>query len=119
MLFQVCITDQVEDKDAEIKVNDLVNAINSQFGSLSFTPIHFHQRMIGEEEYFALLSMANVYLNTVECDSIPSAILEYVMCQQENCGVVIASEFTALSEHFNGAIKINPWHTIVHVAYTC
>ena len=73
VLLQICIPEPaIEDKETEMKVSELVNSINQQFGSLSYTPVHYHQRHIGDEEYFALLTTASVYVNTVERDSIPA-----------------------------------------------
>jgi trehalose 6-phosphate synthase/phosphatase len=116
VLFQVCLPEQVaEDKEAEASVNELVNSINSQFGTLSYTPIHFHQRDLGEEEYFALLCRANYYLNTAERDSIPSPCLDYIICQEHGrtSGALIVSDFTAIADILPGVITVNPWHTVV------
>jgi trehalose 6-phosphate synthase/phosphatase len=115
VLVQICLPDHADDKDAEVKVTELVNEINSKFGSLSYIPVHYHQREIFEEEYFALLSTANVYLNTVERDSLPSAPLEYAICQEvAGNGALILSEFNGLADYMKGAIVVNPWHTKVH-----
>lgn len=95
----------------------MVNAINQQFGTLSYTPVHYHQRHICEDEYFALLSLASVYLNTVERDSIPLACLDYIICQQgldeSQCGVLVLSELTALADYLPLIHTVNPWHTVV------
>lgn len=117
MLFQVCLPEpSIDDKETEMKVNELVNRINQQFGSLSYTPVHFHQRHLGDEEYFALLSVASVYVNTVERDSIPAVCLDYVICQdgldEEQCGVLILSKLTTLADYLPTAEIVNPWHTI-------
>ena len=100
-----------------MKVSELVNSINQQFGSLSYTPVHYHHRHIGDEEYFALLTTASVYVNTVERDSIPAVCLDYVICQEgldeEQCGVLVLSELTALADYLPFALTVNPWHTVV------
>ena len=122
-MLQICLPEAaIEDKETEMKVNELVNNINQQYGTLSYTPVHYHHRHIGDEEYFALLSTASVYVNTVERDSIPLVCLDYVLCQEgldeEQCGVLMLSEMTALADYLPSATKVNPWHTTVPIYCT-
>lgn len=111
MCIQICIPDHCEDKEAEIKVNELVNSINSKFGELSHSPIHYHQRDICKDEYYALLSNASVLLNTVERDGFNPTPFEYIVCQPN--GVLILSEFTGMADCLSAVSLVNPIHSKV------
>ena len=92
-------------------MNELVNAINGEFGTLSYCPVHYHQRELSSEEYMALLCIGDVFLNTTERDSLPSVCLDYLLCQEN--GSLIVSEFTAIAQLIPEIANVNPWHTIV------
>jgi trehalose-6-phosphate synthase len=45
-------------------VNNIVQRINGAFGSLEFSPINHYHHHLDEEEYFALLGIADLSLQT-------------------------------------------------------
>ena len=91
------------------KISDLVARINGAHGSLSFTPVHHFQQYLDRDEYFALLRVADVGLITSVRDGMNTTSLEYVICQRENQGPLILSEFSGTAGSLSGAIHINPW----------
>jgi trehalose 6-phosphate synthase/phosphatase len=100
-----------DDDDNKIvnKISDLVARINGNYGSLSFTPVQHFPQYLTREEYFALLRVADVGLITSVRDGMNTTSLEYVICQKENKGPLIISEFSGTAGSLGGAIHINPW----------
>lgn len=91
------------------KISDLAAKINGTFGSLSFTPVRHFPQYLSSEEYFALLRLADVGLITSVRDGMNTTSMEYVVCQKENHGPLILSEFSGTAGSLLGAIHINPW----------
>jgi trehalose-6-phosphate synthase len=93
----------------ESKVSELVSRINGQHGSLEFAPVHHYHHHIDKDEYYALLTIADVALITSVRDGMNTTSHEYVVCQQENYGPLILSEFTGTAGSLSAAILVNPW----------
>ena len=91
------------------KISDLAAKINGTYGSLSFTPVRHFPQYLPSEEYFALLRLADVGLITSVRDGMNTTSMEYVVCQRENHGPLILSEFSGTAGSLSGAIHINPW----------
>ena len=91
------------------KLSELVARINGLYGSLSFTPVRHFPQYLEREEYFALLRLADVGLITSVRDGMNTTSLEYVICQKDNHGPLILSEFSGTAGSLSGAIHINPW----------
>ena len=104
---------QEEKEDAghkiEHKISSLVSRINGEFGSLSHTPVQHYPQYLSAQEYFALLRLADVGLITSVRDGMNTTSLEYVICQRENHGPLILSEFSGTAACLSSAIHINPW----------
>ena len=62
-----------------------------------------------EDEYFALLSVADVGLITSLRDGMNTSCSEFVVCQQENHAPLILSEFTGTAGCLTAAVLVNPW----------
>lgn len=91
------------------KISDLVAKINGVYGSLSFTPVQHFPQYLSQEEYFALFRLADVGLITSVRDGMNTTSLEYVICQKDNHGPLILSEFSGTAGSLPDAIHINPW----------
>lgn len=91
------------------KLADTVARINGNFGSLEFLPVHHYHENLDPEEYYALLSIADIALITSIRDGMNTTSHEYIACQQENKGVLILSEFTGSAGSLSGATLVNPW----------
>ncbi|KAF9332889.1 threalose-6-phosphate phosphatase [Podila minutissima] len=109
VLIQVTSPPLVENSKLEAKIAELVAHINGTYGSLNFTPVHHYHQHIDRDEYYALLSVADIGLITSVRDGMNTTSLEYIMCQQENHGPLILSEFTGTAGSLGGAMMVNPW----------
>lgn len=115
VLIQVTTPTSVEEEkeDPEAKtasqISNLVSTINGRFGSLSFSPVQYYPQYFTKVEYFALLRAADVGLITTLRDGMNTTSLEYVVCQQNNHGPLILSEFSGTAGSLASAIHINPW----------
>ncbi|KAI9796279.1 MAG: threalose-6-phosphate phosphatase [Candelina submexicana] len=105
------IEEEKEDSDNKIanKISDLVSKINGTYGSLSFSPVQHYPQYLSKNEYLALLRVADVGLITSVRDGMNTTSLEYVVCQKDNHGPLILSEFSGTAGSLSSAIHINPW----------
>ncbi|KAJ3188543.1 threalose-6-phosphate phosphatase [Irineochytrium annulatum] len=109
VLIQVTSPPQRESPKLESKVSELVSRINGSFGSLEFAPVHHYHQHLDQDEYFALLSVADIGLITSVRDGMNTTSHEFVVCQQENKGPLILSEFTGTAGSLSAAMLVNPW----------
>lgn len=114
VLIQVTSPTSIEDQgDSENKlsgrISDIVSRINGNHGSLSHNPVMHYPQFIPKEEYFALLRIADLGLITSVRDGMNTTSLEYIVCQKDNYGPLIISEFSGTAESLENAILINPW----------
>jgi trehalose 6-phosphate synthase/phosphatase len=91
------------------KVAELVAKINGLYGSLSFSPVQHYPQYLSQEEYLALLRVADIGLITSTRDGMNTTSLEYVVCQRDDHGPLILSEFSGTAGSLKDAIHINPW----------
>ncbi|KAI9315352.1 glycosyltransferase family 20-domain-containing protein [Dichotomocladium elegans] len=93
----------------ETKVSETVSHINGLYGSLEFTPVHHYHQDIDRDEYYALLSAADVALITSVRDGMNTTSFEFIICQHERHAPLILSEFTGTAGSLSAAIMVNPW----------
>ena len=94
----------------ETKAAEAVNRINSRYGSLSFQPVHHYHQHIDRDEYYALLSVADVLLVTPLADGMNTTSLEFVVAQEEtNKSPMVLSEFTGTAGSLSAAEIVNPY----------
>jgi trehalose 6-phosphate synthase/phosphatase len=91
------------------KVSELVANINGLYGSLGFSPVQHYPQFLSQEEYLALLRTADIGLITSVRDGMNTTSLEYVVCQRDDHGPLILSEFSGTAGSLKNAIHINPW----------
>ncbi|CAK7236770.1 hypothetical protein SBRCBS47491_009750 [Sporothrix bragantina] len=120
VLIQVTSPTSIEeDRDNEeakiaSRVNELVMSINGTYGSLGFSPVQHYPQYLSQDEYFALLRAGDIGLITSVRDGMNTTSLEYVICQRDNHGPLIISEFSGTAGSLREAIHINPWdYTVV------
>lgn len=110
VLIQITAPSLTDSPMLERKVSELVSTINGQFGSLSHTPcIHYHQQLL-REEYFALLSVADMALITSVRDGMNTTSMEFVLASNSNAPLIL-SEFTGTAGRMRQAVQVNPWNT--------
>ncbi|KAH8126319.1 trehalose 6-phosphate synthase/phosphatase [Trichoderma asperellum] len=120
VLLQVTNPATMKDDDGESvafarRVNQLADAINQDYGSLDFTPVQMHAQNLSQDEYFALLRLGDVAINTCIREGMSTTSLEYLACQRDSHGPLIISEFSGTASNLEEAIRINPWD-VFHVA---
>ena len=110
VLIQITVPALNSSPKLERQVSELVNEINGTFGSLSFTPVQHYHHVIEQDEYYALLSVADMFFVTSVRDGMNTTSLEYIVCQElHNCHPIVLSEFTGTAWRLSDAIQINPW----------
>ncbi|KAJ3203722.1 threalose-6-phosphate phosphatase [Entophlyctis luteolus] len=110
VLIQVTTPPHHDASRLESKITDLVSRINGTFGSLESVPVHHYHHHLEVDDYFALLSVADVGLITSVRDGMNTTSHEYVVCQNSsNHGPLILSEFAGTAGSLGGAILVNPW----------
>lgn len=108
-LIQVTSSPQRSNPQFASRIASLVSRINGSFGSLECVPVHHYHQHLDQDEYVALLTLADVALITSIRDGMNTTSHEYVVCQQEGLGSLILSEFTGTAGSMCGAHLVNPW----------
>jgi len=105
------------------QVNELVGRINGTHGTLEYSPIHYINQSVPQDELFAIYRMADVCLVTSVRDGMNLVSHEYVVAQEEwageksrpsgrdGPGVLVLSEFAGSAQSLSGAVRVNPWNT--------
>lgn len=116
VLIQVTTPALTETPDLDRQVAELVSRVNGTYGTLDFAPIHHYNQAIDRDEYFALLSAANMALITSLRDGMNTTSMEFVLCQDKTQkSPLVLSEFMGTSAAFTSALLINP-HDLLGVA---
>lgn len=107
----------------EQEMSQLISYINGKFGDMNYSPIvHFSQHM-EQDEYFALLKIADVGFFTPIREGASFAAVEYVLCQ--NCrsdqheggkaigASMVLSEFMGITGLMaQGGTPVNPFDSL-------
>ncbi|KAI5966260.1 TPS2 [Candida pseudojiufengensis] len=112
VLIQVSTPGFSHSANIEQRATELINSINSEFGTLNYTPVVHYQMMIPKEEYLALLRVADLCLITSVRDGMNTTAFEFVICQKNHDSPLILSEFTGTATVLNQAILVNPWDSV-------
>ncbi|KAF3928365.1 Trehalose-phosphatase [Orbilia brochopaga] len=109
ILIQVTSPSVSEGPKVEHQVSELVASINGTYGSIHFSPVQHFPQYLSQNEYYALLRVADLGLITSVRDGMNTTSLEYVVCQKKTHGPVILSEFTGTAGSLCDAFQVNPW----------
>jgi trehalose 6-phosphate synthase/phosphatase len=91
------------------QVNELVGEINGTFGTPDWTPVVYIRRGISRAELVALYALADIAWVSPLRDGMNLVAKEYVVCQQNQEGVLILSEFAGAAEEMGEALMVNPY----------
>lgn len=81
--------------------------INGEYGSLDFIPVHHYHQTIKKDEFYALLSVADLALITPLRDGMNTTSMEFVICQQRTgMSPIVLSEFMGTSHHMKQALCV-------------
>jgi trehalose 6-phosphate synthase complex regulatory subunit len=117
VLIQIA-TSTTEEPELSALVADIVTRINSNHSTLAHQPIVFLRQDIDQEQYLALLTVAECLIITSLREGMNLSSHEYIYCQDgkhyehhENMyGPLILSEFTGSATVFgNKPLLVNPW----------
>ena len=112
VLIQVTAPSMNDSPLLERQVSELVSHINGEFGSLSFTPVHHYHQIIDRDEYYALLSVADLAIVSSLRDGMTASTMEFIVAQNNyKKAPLLLSEFTGSAGRLRSAIQINPWAT--------
>ncbi len=90
------------------QVDELVGKINSQYGRISWTPIHYFYRSYPFRALGAFYRMCDVAMITPLRDGMNLVCKEYVASRENKNGVLILSEMAGASKGMADAILVNP-----------
>jgi len=90
------------------QVDELVGKINSKFGRISWTPIHYFYRSYPFRALGAFYRMCDVAMITPLRDGMNLVCKEYIASRENRDGVLILSEMAGSSKELSDAILVNP-----------
>ena len=116
VLLQIA-TSTTELIEYHTSVHDIVQRINDAYSTLEHTPLEFLSQDMPFASYVAMISVADILLNTSLREGMGLTAQEFIHCQDgtlgpKQHGVVVLSEFTGTSSLFGGSdLTCNPWDT--------
>ncbi|KAG2147518.1 glycosyl transferase, partial [Suillus clintonianus] len=94
----------------ERQVSELVAHINGEHGKLYFIPVHHYHPTLRKDEFYALLSAADLRVITPLRDGMNTTSMEFVIAQERTkSSSFVLSEFMGISQHMADALQVNPW----------
>ncbi|KAI8587363.1 glycosyltransferase family 20-domain-containing protein [Geranomyces variabilis] len=108
VLIQVALS-TTEANENECRVSDVVARINSRYGTIEHAPVVYLHQDISFSHYLALWTIADACVITSLRDGMNLTSHEYVVCQEQNHGPLIISEFAGTYGSFGAALRVNPW----------
>ncbi|KIM37046.1 glycosyltransferase family 20 protein [Hebeloma cylindrosporum] len=111
VMIQVTSPALTDSPKLERMVSELVAHINGEYGSLDFIPVHHYHQTLKKDEFYALLSVADLAVITPLRDGMNTTSMEFVIAQNaigKNPSVL--SEFMGISKNMEDALLVNPWN---------
>ncbi|KAF8840575.1 glycosyltransferase family 20 protein [Paxillus ammoniavirescens] len=110
VLIQVTSPALSDSPKLERQVSELVSHINGEYGSLDFIPVHHYHQTLKKDEFYALLSVADLGVITPLRDGMNTTSMEFVIAQERTKrSPLVLSEFMGISQHMGDALQVNPW----------
>jgi trehalose 6-phosphate synthase/phosphatase len=110
VMIQVTSPALTDSPKLERLVSELVAHINGEFGSLDYIPVHHYHQTLKKDEFYALLSVADLAVITPLRDGMNTTSMEFVIAQQgTNKNPSVLSEFMGISKNMDQALLVNPW----------
>ncbi|KAL6300944.1 trehalose 6-phosphate phosphatase [Sparassis latifolia] len=111
VLIQVTSPALSDSPKLERQVSELVAHINGEYGSLDFIPVHHYHQTIKKDEFYALLSVADLGVITPLRDGMNTTSMEFILAQERTKrSPLVLSEFMGISSNMTDALQINPWN---------
>ncbi|KAH0826768.1 glycosyltransferase family 20 protein [Lanmaoa asiatica] len=110
VLIQVTSPALTDSPKLERQISELVAHINGEYGSLDFIPVHHYHQSLKKDEFYALLSVADLGVITPLRDGMNTTSMEFVIAQERTKqSPLVLSEFMGISQHMGQALQVNPW----------
>jgi len=100
----------------EREILELVDAVNTRYGTETWTPIVYLTEAMPASELAAIYRAADLCLVSSLQDGMNLVAKEFVACQLDERGVLVLSRFTGSAEEIDGAVLINPFNVDGFVA---
>ncbi|KAF9457584.1 trehalose 6-phosphate phosphatase [Collybia nuda] len=111
VMIQVTSPALTDSPKLERAVSELVAHINGEYGSLDFIPVHHYHQSLKKDEFYALLSVADLAVITPLRDGMNTTSMEFVIAQgQTHHSPLVLSEFMGISKNMDDALLVNPWN---------
>ncbi|KAF9530206.1 trehalose-6-phosphate phosphatase [Crepidotus variabilis] len=111
VMIQVTSPALTDSPKLERQVSELVAHINGEYGALDFIPVHHYHQTLKKDEFYALLSVADLAVITPLRDGMNTTSMEFVIAQNEtNKSPSVLSEFMGISKNMEDALLVNPWN---------
>ncbi|PPQ70030.1 hypothetical protein CVT24_003797 [Panaeolus cyanescens] len=111
VMIQVTSPALTDSPKLERMVSELVAHINGEYGSLDFIPVHHYHQALKKDEFYALLSVADLAVITPLRDGMNTTSMEFVIAQNTtNQSPSVLSEFMGISKNMDEALLVNPWN---------
>ncbi|KAG6906205.1 hypothetical protein DXG01_015225 [Tephrocybe rancida] len=123
VMIQVTSPALTDSPKLERVVSELVAHINGEYGSLDFIPVHHYHQTLKKDEFYALLSVADLAVITPLRDGMNTTSMEFVIAQNnasfsdaegKDAGgkhsPLVLSEFMGISKNMEDALLVNPWN---------
>ena len=88
------------------EIDELVGHINSEFGTLDWTPIRYIYRSLAFGELIGLYHCADIALVTPLRDGMNLIAKEYLAVKEDNTGVLILSEMAGAAKELVEALEL-------------
>ena len=99
-----------EYRNFQAQIHDIVQAINTRFGSGGYKPIHLLATHHSQAEVIEIFRAANVCVVTSLHDGMNFVCKEFVAARDDEKGVLILSRFAGAAREMSEALIINPYH---------
>ena len=105
------------------EVEALVGRINGNFGTPTWTPVHYMYRSVRQDLLLALYRAADAFMVTPLRDGMNLVAKEFVASRTDDDGALILSEFAGAADELKDALLVNPYDVdgvadVIHRAFT-
>lgn len=97
-----------EYKKIKSQLDEQVGKINSEYGRIDWTPIHYFYSELHFDELIQVYLSSDIAMITPTRDGMNLIAKEYIACRPMKKGVLILSEMTGASKEMGEAIIVNP-----------
>ncbi len=98
-----------EYKTLNKELYDLIERINWKYSTIHWKPVHFVNQVLPRSKIFTYYKVADACLITSLDDGMNLVAKEFVICSDNDKGMLVLSRFTGAARDLKSAIQINPY----------